>query len=389
MSYRVWICCLAISAMSAGVAVAGTTFQVNPPQDTPSDAVIHIAGDFQGWRPGDADHALSKGPDGRWSITLDLAPGTAIQFKFTLGGWDRVEKDPGGEEISNRTLIVKGDEVHEYTVGSWAQSSGADRKNTITGYVESVSYPDFLSGRRCWIYLPPGYETSNERYAVLYMHDGQNLFDEVTSFAGEWEVDETCEKLIAAGEIPPIIVVGIENAQLGRCDEYTPWSDAGVSSCEGGGADAYLAAMREILIPRINSRYRTRTGAANTAMCGSSLGGLIAAYAGYAMPEVFGRVAAVSPAYQWDNGHMLEFAKEKGRPDLLKFYQDMGTREAVFSDRTPNYLDLFQMMRDIALSQGFVEGEDFRSIVGEGQKHHESDWARRFPGIVRFLFGAE
>ena len=182
MDHRALICCLAAWTMSTGVAVAGTTFQVSAPADTPADATIYIAGDFQGWRPGDDDYALSKGADGPWAITLELEPGTTIQFKFTLGGWDRVEKGPGGEEISNRTLVVKGDELHEFTVGGWAQTSEADRKNTITGYVESVSYPDFLDGRRCWVYLPPGYETGDERYAVLYMHDGQNLFDEFPQF---------------------------------------------------------------------------------------------------------------------------------------------------------------------------------------------------------------
>jgi pullulanase len=368
--------------------MAKTTFRVTVPGDTPDDVTVYIAGDFQGWLPGSADHALTRADDGRWVIELDLPPRQPVQFKFTLGGWDRVEKGPEGEEISNRTLMVKEGGVHEFTVASWAATTATARERTVTGYVESASYPDFLAGRRCWIYLPPGYEKSDERYPVLYMHDGQNLFDETTSFAGEWEVDETLQRLIPAGEVPPIIVVGIENAQLGRCSEYTPWPGRG-SSCEGGGADAYLAAMRDVLIPRIDSRYRTRTGPANTALCGSSLGGLISAYAGYAMPEVFGRVAAVSPAYQWDNGKMLEFAREKGRPDLHKFYQDMGTQEAVFSNRIPNYLDLFQMMREIAVSQGFVEGKDFLSIVGEGQKHHESDWARRFPGIVKFLFEEE
>jgi pullulanase len=321
-----------------------------------------------------------------------LPEGRSIQFKFTLGSWGTVEKGPKGEEISNRQQTVQGDDTYDFTVDSWAEpgAPGSARQSTVTGYVESVSFPDFLGGRVCWVYLPPGYEKSEQSYPVLYMLDGQNLFDEVRSFAGEWEVDETCERLIAAGEIEPILVVGIENALDGRCDEYTPWPDPGRgSSCQGGGAEVFLEAIRDVLIPKIGSRYRTRIGPQNTGMAGSSLGGLIAAYAAYAMPETFGRVAAVSPAYQWGDGKMLEFARRKGKPARGKFYQDMGTREAVFSSRSPDYLEIFQEMRAIALSQGFVEGKDFLSIVGEGHRHHESDWARRFPEIARFLFGSE
>ncbi|MBZ0173008.1 MAG: hypothetical protein K8E66_11545, partial [Phycisphaerales bacterium] len=208
-----------------------------------------------------------------------------------------------------------------------------------------------------------------------YMHDGQNLFDAATSFAGEWQVDETCEALIAAGEIEPIIVIGIDNGP-NRCGEYTPWFDGGVGC--GGQGDAYLTAIETVLMPEIESRYRVEPG--ETYMSGSSLGGLISAYAGYAF-ESWSRIAAVSPSYWFDGAEMVNFATQTGRPTSLeRFYQDFGTSEG---STTP-----FNQMRAVALAQGFVEGDDFLSVLAPVHQHNESFWALRFPDILRFLVDA-
>ena len=298
---------LALAALPR-LAGAATTLLVTVPASTPPADVIYIAGDFQGWSPGNPAYALTEQPDGRWAITLNLANGQPIQFKFTRGDWARVEKGPNGEEIPNRTLTPSGDQTVELTVARWAD------QGTITGHVETFSTPGFLGGRRCWIYLPPGYAQSTERYPVLYMHDGQNLFDVRTSFAGEWKVDEACESLILGGEIAPLIVVGIENSAA-RCTEYTPWVDAGVT-CGGGGGDAYLSAIRDALIPAIDAAYRTLSGPQNRWMSGSSLGGLISAYAGYAYDATWGRIAAVSPSYWWANRMMLTHAGLQSKPSL-------------------------------------------------------------------------
>ena len=352
------------------LSAAATTFLVSVPSSTPPDDTVFIAGDFQGWDPGHPAYALTKQPDGRWAITLNLANGQPIQFKFTRGDWGRVEKGPNGEEIANRTLTPSGDQTVELAVARWAD------QGTITGHVETFSTPGFLGGRRCWIYLPPGYSESMQRYPVLYMHDGQNLFDVRTSFAGEWMVDETCESLILGGEIDPLIVVGIENSAA-RCTEYTPWVDPGVSC--GGGGDAYLSAIRDLLIPAIDAAYRTLPGPQNRWMCGSSLGGLISAYAGCAYDATWGRIAAVSPSYWWANRMMLTYASQQSKPSLQKFYQDMGTAEG--ASAIQNLRD----MRDIMLGQGFVVDDDFRSLEAPGHAHNEFYWAQRMPEILRFI----
>jgi predicted alpha/beta superfamily hydrolase len=279
-----------------------------------------------------------------------------------------VEKGPNGEEIPNRTHTPVGTQTLDLTVATWADGP----TSTITGDVTTFTHAPFLNGRRVWVYLPPGYHDQTAAYPVLYMHDGQNLFDQTTSFAGEWRVDEACEALIAAGEIEPVIVVGIDNGP-NRCGEYTPWFDSGIGC--GGQGDAYLAAIRDILIPEIERRYRARPGEAY--MAGSSLGGLISAYAGYA-DSTWSRIAAVSPSYWFNGAEMVDFAESAGRPaSLERFYHDFGTAEGS--------LGPFNAMHTVAVAQGFTEGDDYLAVVASGHTHSETYWAQRFPDILRFL----
>ena len=375
-------------ARPSAQATAGVTFRVTAPASTPAGDTVFVAGDFQGWNPRDPAYALTKQPDGRWTITLALPAGTPIQFKFTRGGWDRVEKGPNGEELSNRTLTPDGVSTYDFTVARWADISGTP--GTIVGHVESFSYAPFLGGRKIWVYLPPDYASTTRHYPVLYMHDGQNLFDVRTSFAGEWQVDEACEQLIASGEIRPVIVIGIENGGASRLTEYTPWPASGYG---GGGGDAYLTAIRDLLKPEVDRRYRTLVGESNTFMAGSSLGGLISAYAGYHYSETFRRVACVSPSLWWDNRHMIADATARGRPDVVRWYQDMGTiEEGTTRDANGNgiddYIEDLRAMRDVLVGQGLVIDVDLKSIEAAGHRHNESYWAQRVPGMLRFLVGA-
>lgn len=383
----VWFARIAAAMVVHAAVGADVTFRVQVPAYTPPADTVYIAGDFQGWNPGHPAYALARQPDGRWQITLTLPENAPIQFKFTRGSWATVEKGPNDEEIPNRAHTPAGTQTLNLTVANWA-----DGQHTIVGHVESFQVAPFLGGRRCWVYLPPGYATGTARYPVLYMHDGQNLFDVATSFAGEWRVDETCESLIGAGEIEPIIVVGIENSAA-RCTEYTPFPDATPNTAcgVGGGANAYLSAIRDTLIPEVDRRYRTRPGPARSYMAGSSLGGLVSAYAGYAYADTWTRVAAVSPSYWWNDDAMIAFAASAGRPAMLnRIYQDMGTREnGATVDRDGNgvddFIDDLRAMRDVAIAQGFVEGADFLSVEGAGHTHNEAYWALRLPNLLRFL----
>ena len=364
-------------------AAVPVTFRVTVPSATPPGSTVYVAGDFQGWNPASPAHALALQPDGKWQLTIPLNEGQPIQFKFTRGSWATVEKGPNGEEIANRGLTVPpGGGTFDFTVARWADLG------TITGHVESFTYAPFLGGRRCWVYLPPGYASATQRYPVLYMHDGQNLFDVRTSFSGEWRVDEACESLIASGEIPPIIVVGIENGP-GRIAEYTPWPAPGYG---GGGGDVYLIAIRDLLKPEVDRRYRTLTGHPFTWMAGSSLGGLISAYAGWAYDGTFSRVAAVSPSYWWDSDHFAGWAAARPKPALARFYHDMGSiEEGTPRDANGNgiddYLEDLRQVRDVAVAKGFSDPLDLRTIEAAGHTHSEFYWAQRMPNLLRWLAG--
>jgi len=363
-------------------AAAVVTIRVDAPNSTPAGDLVYIAGDFQGWNPASPAHALARQPDGRWTINLNLTAGQPIQFKFTHGSWTRVEKDAAGLEIANRMLVPVAGQTYDFNVATWADLG------TVTGDVELFSHAPFRGGRTVRVYLPPGYRTSTDRYPVLYLQDGQNLFDVRTSFAGEWRVDETCDLLVESGQIRPLIVVGIDNGGSARVAEYTPWPSNG----SGGGGAAYLIDLITLLKPEIDRSYRTLSDRTQTFTGGSSLGGLISAYAGWAHDDVFGRVAAVSPSYWWDDDHLVGWAAAQGKPTLARFYQDMGTVESgEMTDRDGNgiddYIDDLRAMRAVALGQGFVEELDFRSIEAAGQSHNEAAWAQRFPALVTWLVG--
>ena len=365
------------------------TLVVTLPDATPEGEPVYLSTDHDGWRPNDPDYRLQPRQDGRWQVTLDCPADRLLHFLFCRGNWDAVEVKADGSSLDARRLRPQDGARYPLRVARWADTD----LSTITGHVESFVDPSFRNGRRCWIYLPPGYEDGDRRYPVLYMHDGQNLFDKERSYAGEWEVDETLERMIPKGELPPIIVVGIENGGSARMEEYTPWQDAKWNS--GGGGDRYLRAVADTLKPAIDAAYRTLADPRHTYMAGSSLGGLISAYAGYAFGDVFqGGVAAVSPSYWWARDRFLDFARRAGRPTTRRFYQDMGTLESGSHedenhDGVEDSIARLNAMREILVASGMKEGRDLMSVEAKGDRHNETYWSKRLPGLLKFLLADE
>lgn len=374
---------LLIATAAAAVPV---TFRVIAPLSTPAGAALYVAGNFQGWDAGSAACRLTDRGGRLYEITFELAVGSILEFKFTRGDWGKVEKGAAGEELANRAWTVTGPVTLQRTVARWSDlAPGTTRAGNLT----TLTVPGFLGGRRVWVYLPPGYATNpSRRYPVLYLLDGQNVFDAGTSFAGEWMVDEACEALIPAGLMAPVIVVAVDNGGASRLTEYTPWYDAGYGA--GGGADAHLQAIAGVLVPWVNANYRTLTGPANTALAGSSLGGLLADYAVYARPDVFGRAAGLSPSIWWSGEELLDYVAARPKP-AAKVYTDMGTLEAgTFQDADGNgvddSIDDLRALRDVLLGQGFSPGTDLLAVEDPGARHNEWYWAQRFPEALRFLF---
>jgi predicted alpha/beta superfamily hydrolase len=219
------------------------------------------------------------------------------------------------------------------------------------------------------------------RYPVLYMNDGQNLFDAVTAFGGnEWGLDETAERMIGAGEIQPLIIVGIYNTGYERLAEYTHVKD---KRGRGGRARAYGKLIVTELKPFVDREYRTLPDAANTGLGGSSLGGLVSLYFGLEHPEFFGKLMVMSPSVWWANGAILKEVSKIRHAVRQKIWLDVGTRE----DARPEICVLqVRRLRDALLEKGWKQDEDLAFMEDEGGEHSESAWGRRAPLALKFLF---
>jgi predicted alpha/beta superfamily hydrolase len=232
------------------------------------------------------------------------------------------------------------------------------------------------------VWLPPGYAVElDRRYPVLYMHDGQNLFDPDTAFQpGEhWRVGESAAELIAAGQLEPLIIVGIDNTGEERIHEYTPTKDARLG---GGLADEYGRLLIEELKPLIDRTYRTRPEAAHTGLAGSSLGGLVTLHLGFSHPGVFGHLAALSPSVWWDRRTILTTVRQARPKPALRLWVDMGTAEG------RRGLDDARLLKAALVGAGYVEGADLHYAEYEGATHSESAWAQRVGPMLTWLFSA-
>ena len=267
-----------------------------------------------------------------------------------------------------------------------AQSTPAPRPSTASRSVsvlsESFAIPQLGRTRRIWLYLPPDYTTSAKRYPVIYMHDGQNVFDDATSFAGEWGVDETLDALQAHGD-PGAIVVAIDNGGAHRMDEYNPWHGA-EAKYGGGEGDAYVDFLVHTLKPYIDGHYRTRPDRESTAIIGSSMGGLISLYAALRYPEVFGRAGIFSCACWIVRDKLLALARH-ARPlhPPPRLYFVAGGLETNDGEQARDQ----RLVVDSLVAAGFPVQTAIRSFVPADGRHSEWFWRREFPAAYRWLLG--
>ena len=261
-----------------------------------------------------------------------------------------------------------------------AESSPATHIRTHAAFPSRILLP-----RNVYVYRPPGYEEeTSRRYPVLYMQDGQNIFDP-KEMGMEWEVDETADALIEAGRIEPLLVVAVANTEARR-DEYTPTAvelkkSDGTVTTGGGKADLYGRFLIEELMPFIDRTYRTRRDATNTAVGGSSLGGLVSVWLGLEHPDVFGNVLAVSPTVWWDEFVILEKVAALPRKIPVRFWVDIGTLEG------DNAVTGARRLRDALIEKGWEPGRDLEYMEQEGGRHDEISWASRVEGMLTFLYG--
>lgn len=371
-------------------SVVTLRFVVTVPQDTPGGETVYLSGDDPQMGNWDgAGFELQPHGGNVHEGELDVVRGAQIQFKATRGSWQTVEKNNFGGEIDNRFVVADKDKDVPVVIAAWANGLPQQIEPTLTGDIRR--HDNFRSAilnndRTLLVYLPPGYEDdADRRYPVLYMHDGQNIFDASTSFAGvEWGVDEAAERLIDAGTIEPIIIVGIYN-NADRMREYSP-----------GPADqrgtSYTRFVVEEVIPFINRTYRVDPDRDKTGTAGSSLGGLISLYLAHEYPGVFGRCGVVSPSLGWQDRALLTRIEQGDKAWLrgCRIWVDMGTAEGGTAPPSRETTLAVAHARDLAElldRAGLIRGEGYEYLEIEGGRHNEQAWAGRIDRILTYLYG--
>ncbi len=248
----------------------------------------------------------------------------------------------------------------------------------------------FRNARMLRVWLPPGYDDPVNLlryYPVLYLNDGQNLFDRATAYSGvEWQVDETAERLIREKLIPPMIIVGIDNAQRDRPKEYLSYRSLNPPQLRPQGKRYPDLLINEVM-PFLYERYRIGRGPENTGLGGSSLGAIIALYSAMDRPGIFGRLLLESPSLFISNRQLLKQSLAV-RQWPERIFLAIGTRESGREDRDQEIVDDVRELEGILRRAGLAE-ERIVVKIDEGATHGEGDWARRFPEALKFLFEAK
>ncbi len=360
---------------ASGVAQFNVRLQIKTlPAYHPPGSNIYVAGSFNGWNPQDNNYRFSKNAQGNYYINIKINNGP-YEYKITRGGWDKVECKKGGAAIENRSIKVETDQTVLLDVEEWADHFPAQsKKNTANKNVHIIDtaffVPQLNRTRRIWIYLPDDYSSSVKKYPVLYMHDGQNVFDEATAFAGEWGVDEAIDTL--GLKIKESIVVAIDHGGKKRLNEYNPYDMEKFGKGEG---DKYVDFLVKTLKPFIDKHYRTKKKKDDTFIAGSSMGGLISLYAILKYPKTFGGAGVFSPAF-WVAPKLGDDIMKEGRKVKSKIYFYAGQQEA--ESMVPDMLKIFETLHLVSKSK-------ITTVIRANGKHNETDWRKEFPMFYEWI----
>jgi len=348
-----------------------------------------FASNLNGWNPSSKEYQFVKNTLGFYELRFDVPTIELVSFKITKGTWDLVESDENGKDISNRiieTSKIKNDTTIVIKINRWKDEFATiARQSTASKNVKIISdnFPLHILGktRRIWVYTPSDYLTSTKKYAVMYMHDGQNLFDELTGPFGEWGVDECMDTLSQKLKFN-LIIVGIDNGGSDRLSEYSPYDfkvkpdEVNIWDVKGSGTE-YLKSLVYDLKPYIDSVYRTKKDSRNTSICGSSMGGLISLYAIMRYPNVFGSAGVFSPAF-WTNMEALkkEINANSNKDWKGNVYMIAGGLEG------KRYVDNMNEIQSILVKNN--KNNTIAKTIEYGQ-HQEIFWRNSFPGFISWL----
>lgn len=362
----------AFNLLAQDAATVHVTFVLNSP-DLPGDSTVYITGSIDqlgNWNPGLVK--MDYKGDHTWTKEITLGGPASIEYKYTLGSWEREGADASGSPLSNFQANIQKDTVIKDSVLFWTK--GARRRVNQGQITGTVRYHRALKGeglkdRDVIVWLPPDYEMNKrERYTVIYMQDGQNIIDPATSsFGVDWGVDEAVDRLIKSKTIKPVIVVGIYNTS-DRMKEYVP----------GEKGTAYMNFVVDRLKPFIDSTYRTKPDRDNTIVGGSSAGGIISFMLVWEHADVFSKAICMSPAFKIGNIDYVKVVKasETKRKGVF-FYIDNGG-VGLETQLQPGVDEMIAALK----AKGYKEGKDFVYVHDPAAKHFEADWGKRFPNAL-------
>ncbi len=325
---------------------------------------VYLAGNINGWNPGDLQYRVNNG-----ILTLEHIGGV-LEFKFTKGSWTDVETNTDGSDLPNRVIKINSDTTIICTIQGWKKNEADIQPiHTASPQVQvlkdSFYMPQLNRYKAIWVYLPKSYTISpQKRYPVLYMQDGQNLFDKVRSAHGEWQIDEMVDSITANG-LYESIIVGIDNDAEKRINEYNPYSNERFGTGEG---DAYLSFIVHTLKPFVDSTFRTLADDAHTAIGGSSMGALISFYALIKYPNTFGCAGIFSPSF-WIAPQIKNEAAQTKLPANALFYFYAGEMES--DEMLPDMLSVLKLIDDKNCCKTFL----LTNALGQ---HKESYWRAPF-----------
>jgi predicted alpha/beta superfamily hydrolase len=344
-----------------------------------NDSSVYICGNLPqlgNWNPSAVK--MKNMGDHTWSVKITTGSFYSVEYKYTLGSWQKEAAEASGRPLSNFIIKINGDTVINNSVLFWLNGENRKLSGKITG---TVKYHLKMAGtgipeRNVIVWLPPDYEISkSKRYPVLYMQDGQNIFDPATSsFGVDWQLDETADSLIRNKIIDPIIVVGIYNTK-GRMSEYTP----------GTAGTAYMEFVVNVVKPFIDKNYQTLSDRKNTYVGGSSAGGTISFMLGWYYPSVFSKAICMSPAFKIQNIDVVKDVSDySGRKKRLTFYFDNGGKG--LEERLQPGVD--EMMKALE-AKGFVLNKNLFWVSAPEGEHNEAAWAKRMPGALKLILASK
>jgi len=346
---------------------------------TNDDRPIYVAGNFNNWAIGEEQYQLKENSKlGQFEISLDLPDNIKhIEYKYARDGWEGVELGQYGENALNHSRYVDKDWTIPDRVNVWAGAGLRYREEHLPKIVvlnESFEIPELIRTRRVAALLPHDYYETDKHYPVLYLQDGQNLFDEHAPY-GSWGVDKQLASMTGRGR-GDVIIVAIDHAAEERISEFTPSFKTKLGRGEGR---QYIRFLAETLKPYIDGHFRTLPAPEHTGIGGSSLGGLISIYAGIIYPKVYDRLMIFSPSL-WVIPQIPYNILRLTHKFRGKIYLYGG--EAESKSMVPDMLRFEEELKQQTKSQQVA----FKVVIDPAGQHNEARWGEEFPRAMEWLF---